>query len=348
MAHDLMYRNGKHGMFCVGDRDAAWHKLGQRTPEAVTWAQAIELADLNWTVEKKQMYARNPLGKVVEIPLFGTFRSDDGAYLGGAVGEGYEVIQNKDAFTFCDSLLAVSDGAKYESAGALGVGGRIWVLARIPEGDYVIDGGDAHKSYLMVATSHDQTLSYVAKLVDTRVVCANTLAVAMGERSTSFKIRHTASAKQRMDDALLQLGEIKSTAMDLKSKMERLASRKLTRESVDHILDRLFPKSTDDKANQTRRDNTLTEVLSLYANNDRNAFPSVQGTAYNLLNAVTEYADHFRTARGQGSKPEQVAVARSESALFGSGAALKTKALTVILEETDQNTIDAGIGYLDK
>lgn len=154
MAHDLMTRNGKTAMFCVGDRDAAWHRLGQRTPDAVEWAQAIKLADLDWEVTKRQFYARNPLGKVVDVPLYGTFRVDDGAYL-GAVGDGYQIIQNRDAFTFCDGLLAVADGAKFESAGALGNGERIWVMARIPEADFTIDGGDAHKSYLLVATSHD-------------------------------------------------------------------------------------------------------------------------------------------------------------------------------------------------
>ena len=130
--------------------------------------------------------------------------------------------------------------------------------------------------------------------------------------------------------------------------MERLASNKLTRESVNHILDRLFPQSDNEKANQTRRNNTLVEVLNLYANNDKNAFPSVKGTGYNLFNAVTEYADHFRTARGNGSEPAQVASARAESAMFGSGDKLKTQALTVILEEIDQDTVDSGIDYLSK
>lgn len=60
MAHDIMRRNGKDAMFCVGDRDSAWHKLGQRTNEAVTWAEAVQLADLNWEVVKKELYARNP------------------------------------------------------------------------------------------------------------------------------------------------------------------------------------------------------------------------------------------------------------------------------------------------
>lgn len=334
MSHNLMTRNGHTAMFCVGDRDAAWHKLGQRTPNAVQWAEAIRLADLDWTVVKKQLYFRDALGKVAEATgHMATTRSDDGAFL-GIVGDGYQLIQNAEAFTFCDDLLAAADGAKYESAGALGNGEQIWVMARIPEADFTIDGGDEHKAYLLVATSHDGSMSYTAKLVDTRVVCANTLAVALGERGSAFRVKHTASAKQRMELAVEQLSEVKQTAISVKAKMERLAEAKLTRESVTAILDRLFPRPKDEKANTTRRDNNVADVLRLYAHNDANAYPSVQGTAYNLLNAVTEYTDHLRTARGNGSKPEQVAVARSESALFGSGAQLKTQALQVILEET--------------
>jgi phage/plasmid-like protein (TIGR03299 family) len=347
MSHDIMRRNGKDAMFCVGDRDAAWHKLGQRTPNTVKWQEAVELADLNWEVVKKQLYARNPLQAVVSVPMYGTFRSDDGAYL-GCVGDGYSIIQNKDQFQWIDSILEAANGSHYESAGALGNGERIWCLARIPEGDYQIDGGDKHQTYLMGCTSHDGSLAQTLKLVDTRIVCANTLAVALRESGTAVRIKHTTNAQSRMNQSIKLMSSVLEQAKGIKDKMERLATHKLTRESVSHILDRLFPPSKDEKANQTRRDNTLMEVISLYAENDKNAFPSVQGTGYNLFNAITEYADHFRTARGQGSKPEQVAMARAESAMFGSGEKLKTQALTVILEEIDPETIDNGISYLDK
>src|SRR5271154_1503568 len=160
MAHNLMTRAGKTAMFCVGDRDAAWHRLGQRTPNAVTWAEAIRLADLDWTVVKKQLYFRNALGHVTEAANhMATTRSDDGAFL-GIVGDGYQLIQNAEAFTFCDDLLAQADGAKYESAGGLGNGEQIWVMARIPEADFTIDGGDEHKAYLLVSTSHDGSQSW--------------------------------------------------------------------------------------------------------------------------------------------------------------------------------------------
>jgi phage/plasmid-like protein (TIGR03299 family) len=191
-------------------------------------------------------------------------------------------------------------------------------------------------------------MAQTLKLVDERVVCNNTLQVALRESGMAIRIKHTTNAKTRMDSALRLMSSVVGQAKDIKSKMERLANAKLTRESVNHILDRLFPPTKDEKANQTRRDNILVDVLGLYAQNDKNAFPSIAGTGYNLFNAVTEYADHFRTARGQGSEPQQVAMARAESAMFGSGEKLKTQALTVILEEIDPETINSGISYLDK
>lgn len=318
-------------MFCVGGVDAAWHRLGQRTPDAITWAQAIELADLNWEVTKKQLYARNPLGVVVNVPMFGTFRTDDGAYL-GTVGEGYQIIQNRERFAWCDALIGTLNGAHYETAGALGNGERVWALARVPEGDYSI-GKDEHRAYLLAMGSHDSSTSEVAKLVDTRVVCNNTLVAALGEKGKSFRIRHTSGAKARMDLAVSNMESVKATAKTVAARMMRLADIKLTRESTEAILNRLFPKT--DGANQTRRDQTLSTVLGLYESNDGNAFADTQGTAYNLFNAVTQYTDHFRTARGNGSEPEQVASARAESALFGSGATLKTDALTAIIDCTD-------------
>ena len=121
MAHNLMTRNGSTAMFCTGDRDAAWHKLGQRTPNAVTWQEAMRLADLSWPVSKQVLFDSN--GKPVSA--WGIFREDDSAFL-GAVGERYTPIQNKDAFEFVDVLMEATNGAHYDSAGALGNGERIW------------------------------------------------------------------------------------------------------------------------------------------------------------------------------------------------------------------------------
>ena len=126
-------------------------------------------------------------------------------------------------------------------------------------------------------------------------------------------------------------------AKRLEEKLRALAQRKMTRESMVTILNRLFPAPKEQDANTTRRENVLTEVLGLYASNDNNAIPAIQGSAYNLLNAVTEYTDHFRSARiTENRAGYSVQQARAENAVSGTGDRLKSNALAVIDEVTTE------------
>jgi len=160
MAHNIWKdSDGLAHMFCVGaGAEAAWHMLGQRTPDAVTWEKAMELAGLNWRVVLMPLATRKPsaadqrdrngrllrgAGEVITVPgNFAVMRDMDGAFL-GVVGDQYTVIQNRDAFGFVDSLLAAEAGAHYESAGALGNGERIWCLARVPGADFNVLGQES-------------------------------------------------------------------------------------------------------------------------------------------------------------------------------------------------------------
>ena len=323
MAHNLMERNGMVSMFCVGDRDAAWHKLGQRTPNAVSWQEAMTLAGLDWTVIKQNLY--DSTGKA--LPTFGIFREDDKEFL-GSVGDRYTPIQNVQAFAFVDSLLESADGSHYDSAGALGNGERIWTAAKVPF-DFETVPGDALQAYLMFTTSHDGSGSATAKLTTVRVVCQNTLSSALSQAGEFVRVKHTKNAADRMRSAADAMRGVGESVSALKEKLRRLADVKVTRESISAILDRLFPKPKDEKASTTRRENTLAEVLQCYERNDGDKIPGIRGTAYNLLNAVTEYTDHLRTARGGNLLRD-----RAVAATFGSGDDKKTEALEVILEQT--------------
>ena len=122
------------------------------------------------------------------------------------------------------------------------------------------------------------------------------------------------------------MDEIKSVAMTMQDRLRFLASKTATRESVEKIMDRLFPKKKVDgeDASSTRRENILSDIMRLYEYNDGNVFPEQRGTAYNLLNAVTEYTDHMRSSKGDN---------RAISAVMGSGDKLKSTALDLILGE---------------
>jgi phage/plasmid-like protein (TIGR03299 family) len=346
MAHNIWNDGTTDAMFCVGDRDAAWHKLGQRTQGAVTWMEAMELANLNWTCDLVKMFYRGTLadvqtgrGPVMEVPeQFAVIRSIDNACL-GVVGSDYRVIQNRDAFSFVDSILEAEKGAHYESAGALGNGERIWTMARIPGSDFAVGGTDAHESYLLFTTSHDGSGAGVAKLTTTRVVCQNTLQSALSGGGSVMRFRHTKNVQDRLERAKLIMTGVTQDVKQLREKFEFLASKRMTKDSLVAVIDRLFPKSEDEKSSQTRRDGIVAEVLKLYELNDgKNGNKAIAGTGFNLFNAVTEYVDHFRSARiTEGRKGMTVQQARAENAVFGTGERLKTEALGVLLDAVKNN-----------
>jgi phage/plasmid-like protein (TIGR03299 family) len=338
MAHDIAIdrATGERMMMYVGAMP--WHKLGQCLgTECVTWEQAFKAAHLDWTVSKHRLmtgYTQD--GQPTEIDAFGIFRDDNHAFI-GTVGDVYKPIQNVDAFDFVDTLLGVSNGAHYETAGALGVGHRIWCLARIPEADFIIDGGDKHQSYLLFTTSHDGSLSAQAKITTTRVVCQNTLSAALANEGQLLKIKHTTNADTKLKAAKSMMGKAITSAKDLAAKLDTLSHRSLTRDSVRGIFERLFPPTEQDKANGVtmKQSSAISDILRLYETNDNNAFPAIRGSAYNMLNAFTEYTDHHRVSRvtdkRAGLSQEQ---ARTESSLLGTGATFKSQVLEVIMEQT--------------
>ena len=346
MAHNLEMKNGKASMVYNGRYGSPWHALGISVDGSMTAAQALELSGQDWEVIKRQLHTYSASGVAVEIPAWGIFRDDNGEFL-GTCGEDYQTIQNVEQFKSIDFLLETSDGAHYDTAGVLGRGERVWTLARIPEADITVAGVDRHEAFLLAATSHDGSMAFTLKLTETRVVCQNTLSAALNSNGALTRVKHTKNALDRVESARKYMHLVTSQAATLGEKLNVLASRKMTRASYNAVMDKLFPVSRNEdgeKSNQTRRENILAEIVAAYESNDRNAFPEVRGTAYNLLNAVTEYTDHIRTSRVSSDKASMgvnSTKARYESAIFGSGENLKNKALDVILMDTQGNPIVA-------
>jgi len=312
-----------HNICSYIGRQAAWHKLGTVTGKYMTSAEVLAGGNLNWIPFKQQLFSQAG----VLVNAWGIFRPDTNAFL-GAVGESYTVIDHAQGFQLIDALIGAQDGAYYETAGALGVGEVVWGLAKLNMSVNVGTSGDSSDVYLLFTTSHNGTISHLYRITLTRVVCQNTLKIALSSKATSsiFKVRHTANAQSKLDSAHAALATIGAEVKTVEEKLNFLATRKMTRESTVSVLDRLFPKSKDPEANSTRRNNILTDVLRCYESNDGNAFPDQRGTAYNLLNAITEYTDHLRSTRANDT---------GESAMFGSGDRLKTQAMEVLMETAD-------------
>ncbi len=331
MSANIEIVNGNASLF-LADK-GAWHGLGTIVNGAQSWGDVIKIAGMNFIVEKRPLYAEHE-GNYSVIPYWGIFRTDNQAYL-GAVGKSYTPIQNEYAFSFVDTLLGVQDGAHYESAGVLGEGQRVWCLARVPF-DFKVDGQDPHQTYLLFTTSHDGSLAATCKLTDVRVVCQNTLTSALSMNGSFTRVKHTKDADRKLEAAKKLMQNAVTSAKDLEDKLTTLSYRKLDQASYTGILDKLFPiPKGKEESNQTRRLNLLENITNLFESNDNDAFPEFRGTAYNLLNAITEYTDHQRGVRMTESRgnmtPDQ---ARRENSIWGTGDALKSEALEVVYEMT--------------
>ena len=342
--HNLEIKNGRASMVFNSRYGNPWHQLGTPVDGAMTAASAMELSQQDWDVIKRQLFTHSASGAEVSIPAYAIFRDDNGAYL-GTCGQDYQPIQNAKQFEIIDYLLEGSDGAHYDTAGVLGRGEKVWTLARIPEADITVAGVDKHVSFLLAATSHDGSLAFTLKLTSTRVVCQNTLSMALSSNGALARVKHTKNALDRVEAAKRYMQMVTENAKTLSEKLNLLAGRKMTKATYQSVMDKLFPVSKDEdgkERGQGRRDNILGDVIRLYESNDRNAVPEIRGTAYNLLNAVTEYTDHLRTSRVSDDKAElgyTADKARYESAIFGSGDTLKNKALDVILTDTAGNAV---------
>jgi phage/plasmid-like protein (TIGR03299 family) len=216
----------------------------------------------------------------------------------------------------------------------------VWVLARIPH-DITIPGtDDTSQMYLLFSNSHDRSSRARIKLVALRVVCQNTIAIALNEDGEEIWISHTAQFEQKLKKARELMAGAVNGVEEMRKKLHELASREMSAESLRAALDRIYPKIEDAMSESaiTRRERVLDDILRLYEHNDGNMFPSIRNTGLNLLNAVVEHTDHYRgtriTARREGYTKDQ---ARAESALFGTGEQLKRRALEVIMQTTSNN-----------
>jgi phage/plasmid-like protein (TIGR03299 family) len=307
-------------------REPAWHGLGTVVDHQMKAEEAFRLAQLDWTVEKRQLFNKAADGSFNPVDAFGIFRATDSVLL-GTCGKLYKPIQNIQGFELVDALLELADGgAYYETAGALGQGEIVWALARIPEQIRLL-GGEEHKLFLMFMTRHDGNGSARCKLVDTRVVCQNTLSVAIGERGGELRIAHFGNVEEKIAAAKKLMAATGAEVKALEDKLNLLAAREVTRDIFLNTINELFPADEEKLAagqEEKARITKIADIAELFADNDGNANPAIKGSALNLLNAVVQYTDHFAgTDRS-----------RARSAMFGNGDHLKEVALNVILEAT--------------
>jgi phage/plasmid-like protein (TIGR03299 family) len=234
---------------------------------------------------------------------------------------------NAEAFEFFDPLVQSGD-AVYETAGALGKGERVWVLARL-NGELAIAEGDPTRRYLLLSNSHDGTSSVQMKITAVRVVCNNTLTLALREGGT-IRIRHDRDLWSGLDEAKALLGVIESTFDRLEQSFLAMAGARALDDAVNQYLAMVFPYPQDraDRLAAKRVDRQRKCAFHLSKHGKGNENPKVQGTVWAAYNGVTELIDHGKMAKVGADHSSR----RLHSGWFGQGAAVKARALQLATE----------------
>lgn len=271
-------------MFSV--REKPWHGLGTIVAKAPTSKEALELAGLDWTIDGLPVF--DSKGRQIPGYVANTRSTDDKVM--GIVSGRYKVVQNVDAFAFTDAL--VGDGITYETAGSLNGGKRIWLLGKMPE-RYIL--GDKFEPYICFTNTHDGSGSVRACMTPVRVVCNNTLNMALSGAKRAWSTPHRGNIEARMQEArqTLQLADEYLTRLD--EEADRLANEILTIEQVHDALDKMLPvddKMTD-RQKKTAQDAKDGIIQCVFAPD----LAKFIGTKYGFLNAVADYADHSNPVR---------------------------------------------------
>lgn len=313
-------KDGKATMFYTGE--TPWHGLGKKLEKAATAAEALEAAGLNWKVTKEPIFLKD--GTQI-ARQYATVRSDTKQAL-GVVGEVYRALQNKEALSLLDAVVGRKE-AIYHTAGALGLGERVWLLAKLP-GQIRVVGDDVADKFLLLTNTHDGTTTADIMFTPIRVVCQNTLNLALSDATRKQKVRHTSKMGLKVGDIRQGLGIINERFDLFESQAKALAGvnfKKADLESYYKAIG-LIPATDAEKENMsTRAKNIVEEVSRLFEHGKGNDLPGVKGTAWAAFNGVAEYVDYFRSTKG-GDDAQGKLQARAESLLYGSGALLKQKA----------------------
>jgi phage/plasmid-like protein (TIGR03299 family) len=300
MAHDLEQYGDDVAFALRGE--PAWHGLASVIFDEdahITTADMLKSAHLNdWNVSLEEVTF--PAGYRPVTPAFAVTRTnpfDGGTDVLGVVGDRYKVMQNEELFSFGDNLT--DGGAEWESAGSIKKGRQVFGALTLPS-EFILDPqgiADKTKSYLLVTTSHDGSASITACVTPVRVVCQNTLNMALNGSKQQFKIRHTQKADGRVEEARRILG-LSVAHMDNFSKVaEELFQTSITNAQFDKIVEALYPApDADAKGALTMHTKKVDLIKALYLNSPTQQ--GITGTAWGALNALTERVDYFRNGRG--------------------------------------------------
>jgi phage/plasmid-like protein (TIGR03299 family) len=332
MAHKLMFKDGEAAMMYVGE--VPWHGLGQQLAQPPTAQEAIKAAHLDSRVAKKPTYVMSE-GTWYQLPnSYVIVREDlwgkENCPIFATVSESYVPLQNEEAFSFFDGLIE-GKFATYETAGALGNGERVWVVAKLKE-DICIGGKDEVQRYILLANGHNAATAVRIILTPIRVVCQNTLSCALEEgKNSGFHAYHRPDMHKKLDAAREKLDAILRQYEVLADRFSVMVKQAMRQKELERYLEVVFPLPPRGRWLEHNYEAVVAEVerrrngcAKLFENGRGNTEAPVRGSLWAAYNGVADWTDHKKgfTNRYQ----------RLNSLFFGEAAHIKSRALRHALE----------------
>ena len=282
-------------MFYV--RETPWHGLGTKVMEAPDSEGALIAAGLNWNVVQEPIFT----GENEPIRGYKANIRDSDRKVLGVVTDRYKVIQNHEAFAFTDELLG--QGVRYETAGSLQDGKKVWLLAHMPH-EYIISG-ERISPYLLFSNTHDGSGAIKVALTPIRVVCNNTLNLALSTAKRSWSMVHTGDIRSKMQEARDTLFMAERYMDELGKEFEALRLKKLPDQKVMEYIEVLLPVEDGSTPQQIKNIERLREDMKIRYFDA----PDLQDTgknAYRFINAVSDFATHAKPLRRTANYKENL------------------------------------------
>jgi phage/plasmid-like protein (TIGR03299 family) len=300
MAHALEQSTSGETAFALRGAPA-WHGLGQvfDKEQHITTAEMLDMAHLaNWNVRLEELTVPDGYRSTTKQQM--VIRNnpfDNGTDVLAIVGNRYNVVQNEALFDFGDALL--DGGADWESAGSIKNGKVVFGSLTVPK-EFILDpqgANDKTVSYLLVHTSHDGSTAVQANITPVRVVCQNTLNMALNGSKQSFKIRHSNTVDGKIALARETLGLTFAHMDNFETMAKSLFEKTLNDVEFDKLVKGIYPEPETGSAKSalTVWNDKIDTIYDLYQNGQTNA--NITGTAWGALNALTERIDYYRTGR---------------------------------------------------
>jgi len=303
MAHNLNFVNGKYSF--ASAKEKAWHGLGQIVDKAMTSSEAIVQGGLDYNIIKVATFIDKPVGETtvkIKTGVYSTVREDTFDVLGN-VGERYTVVQNKEAFSFFDSIVGEGE-AIYETVGALGKGETIFITAKMP--DYIKVKNDDIEKYLLLVMSHNGKLAIQAFFTPVRVVCNNTLRAALCGSLTDEKVyvRHTKNASYELAEAHKILGISNRLSNELSNIFDNFSQKNVNTNGVNDFFEKLIYddilSNIDEEKLSKQKENLFNDMLEYHENGVGQQ--NIIGTVWGLYNAVTGFYQNVKDFKSDDRK----------------------------------------------